>query len=527
MTLSADSPRQSQPRVAVIGSGYWGANLARALHQLGALAVVCDKSEDVLAVFRDKLGVETSTSLASALARKDVAAAVVATPLETRFFLTRQALLAHKHVYVEKPMVQDVAEGQELARLAEAGGLLLHVGQPLRHHPGLRRVLELIRAGELGRLKLLRIQRSMPASERREQHPLWSFAPQDLAIAQALAEAAEPEARPRSVATWGRLDEFTSTQLRFSSKLLAVLEVSWLHAFEAYRLELAGEAATVVFEPGRAEGALSLHRAEGGEVEFMELPADEPLLLECKRFLRAVAGAAANAPRDVGGAAEWLRTLELLKHARHSLERGGQRLELDGQGRVRPPAGVRPTSGFECESGREFGREAGHGRRREWAEGVDVHETALVEEGAELAPGVVVGPFSRVLAGARLGEGATLEQNVLVGADARVGANCRLGHNVSVGPGVVLEDGVVCGPGAVVGEVDAMASGPGGALGSDSRAEPGDRPTLLRAGSRLGANSTVLAGVTLDRDCRVPAGSVAAGAARDHVPAGSAPAREP
>jgi bifunctional N-acetylglucosamine-1-phosphate-uridyltransferase/glucosamine-1-phosphate-acetyltransferase GlmU-like protein len=94
------------PALAVIGSGYWGKNPVRNYYRLGALRIICDKNETLLAQSGEQYpGVETCLALNDVLSRKDIQGVVIATPAETHFTLARKALLAEKHVYVEKPLV--------------------------------------------------------------------------------------------------------------------------------------------------------------------------------------------------------------------------------------------------------------------------------------------------------------------------------------------------------------------------------------------------------------------------------------
>ncbi|RPJ04419.1 MAG: oxidoreductase, partial [Deltaproteobacteria bacterium] len=94
------------PSVAVVGTGYWGKNLVRNFHQIGALKMICDKNESVLGILQAQHpGVEICYALTDILKRDDIQGVVIATPAETHFFLAREVLLADKHVYVEKPLV--------------------------------------------------------------------------------------------------------------------------------------------------------------------------------------------------------------------------------------------------------------------------------------------------------------------------------------------------------------------------------------------------------------------------------------
>src|SRR5512143_1183320 len=101
------------PSVAVVGTGYWGKNLVRNFHQIGSLKMICDKNEAVLGTLQTQHpGVEICYALTDVLKRDDIGGVVIATPAETHFVLAREALLAGKHVFVEKPLVLNESEGR-------------------------------------------------------------------------------------------------------------------------------------------------------------------------------------------------------------------------------------------------------------------------------------------------------------------------------------------------------------------------------------------------------------------------------
>jgi UDP-2-acetamido-3-amino-2,3-dideoxy-glucuronate N-acetyltransferase len=127
---------EGRSHVAVVGSGYWGKNLVRNYHELGALELICDRDEEVLAGFaRQYPNVDTCLAFSEVLGREEIAAVAIATPAETHYALAREALLAGKHVYVEKPLVLEEAQGRELIELAGERGRVLMVGHLLQYHP--------------------------------------------------------------------------------------------------------------------------------------------------------------------------------------------------------------------------------------------------------------------------------------------------------------------------------------------------------------------------------------------------------
>ena len=131
-----DAARSTLPRIAVVGSGYWGKNLIRNFHQLGALEVICDKDDTLLDNFKRQYpDVQTCMAYSEVLHNDAVDAIVIATPAESHYKLAKEALLAGKNVFVEKPLTLDEAEGERLIHLAKDLGLTLMVGHLLRHHP--------------------------------------------------------------------------------------------------------------------------------------------------------------------------------------------------------------------------------------------------------------------------------------------------------------------------------------------------------------------------------------------------------
>ncbi|MDJ0975592.1 MAG: acyltransferase [Planctomycetota bacterium] len=146
-----------------------------------------------------------------------------------------------------------------------------------------------------------------------------------------------------------------------------------------------------------------------------------------------------------------------------------------------------------------------------------VHPTAVVDEGAALGPDARIWHFSHVCSGARIGAGSVLGQNVYVGPQVQIGAGCKIQNNVSVYEGVELEDDVFVGPSAVFTNVRTPRA-------HVSRKAEFD---LTRVGRyvTIGANATVVCGVTLAEGAFVAAGAVVTQDVPPYVLMQGAPAR--
>ena len=146
-----------------------------------------------------------------------------------------------------------------------------------------------------------------------------------------------------------------------------------------------------------------------------------------------------------------------------------------------------------------------------------IHETAVVDDPVEIGTGTKVWHFSHILAGAKIGRNCTISQNVMVGPDVRVGDNCKIQNNVSVYKGVTLEDGVFCGPSCVFTNVNTPRAE------IDRKKEISE--TLVRCGATIGANATIVCGVTLGEYSFVAAGSVVTRDVADFALVAGVPAR--
>lgn len=129
-----------------------------------------------------------------------------------------------------------------------------------------------------------------------------------------------------------------------------------------------------------------------------------------------------------------------------------------------------------------------------------IHSTAIVDDGAVIGDGTRVWHFVHVSAGSRIGERCSLGQNVYVGNDVRIGNNVKIQNNVSVFDAVTLEDDVFCGPSMVFTNV----YNPRSAIVRKNEY----RATLVKRGATLGANCTIVCGVTIDEYAFVGAGAV-------------------
>jgi UDP-2-acetamido-3-amino-2,3-dideoxy-glucuronate N-acetyltransferase len=148
---------------------------------------------------------------------------------------------------------------------------------------------------------------------------------------------------------------------------------------------------------------------------------------------------------------------------------------------------------------------------------VFAHETSFVDEPCQIGEGTKIWHFSHILPHVAIGRNCTIGQNVAIGPNVRIGNGCKIQNNVSLYEGVELEDDVFCGPSCVFTNVVNPRSG------ISRRKE--FRKTLVRRGATIGANATIICGVTLGSYCFIGAGAVITKHVHDYALMVGVPAR--
>ncbi|XOF33380.1 MAG: Gfo/Idh/MocA family oxidoreductase [Candidatus Electrothrix sp. YB6] len=483
--------------IAVIGTGYWGKNLVRNFYNLDALHTVCDTREDIVRNFTEQYpGTAGVYAFADVIENEDVQGVVLATPAVSHAAMAKEALLAGKDVYVEKPLCLSEEEGAELIDLADQHGRILMVGHLLWYHAAVLRLKELVDTGALGRIQYIYSNRLNLGKLRREENVLWSFAPHDISVTLGLLGE-----MPESIQAQGgnylhsRIADSTVSLLNFASGVRAHIFVSWLHPFKEQKLVVVGEKKMAVFDdtapwpeklalyPHSVEWSGNVPVAHKADVEYVALEESEPLRAECQAFLDAMS--TRKAPYTDGR--EGLNVLKVLNRCQQALE-SGTAVPVEQQG-----AGVNRVN-------------------------YQAHPSAVIDNDVIIGGKTKVWHFSHILSGSRIGPECSIGQNAVIGPNVQVGRGCKIQNNVSVYDGVTLEDYVFCGPSMVFTNVyNPRCEFP--------RKEE-YRQTLVRQGATLGANCTIVCGISIGRYAFIGAGAVVKNNVPDFALMVGSPARQ-
>ncbi len=483
------------PSVACIGAGYWGKNLVRNFHGLGALAAVCEsdpqRCSDIQAQYP---GVRTVSSVDDVLSDSTIDAVAIATPAETHADLVSQSLRAGKDVFVEKPLCLSIAQGSELVALAKSEGRQLMVGHLLWYHPAVLKLKELVDSGELGRIQYIYSNRLNLGKIRREENILWSFAPHDISVILGLVGE-----MPESVSAQGgnylhdRIADVTVTLLSFPSGVKAHVFVSWLHPFKEQKLVVVGDRQMAVFDdmeehdklvlyPHRIEWRNTLPVVARADGQAVPLDRTEPLREECLHFLTSIQ--TRQTPRTDGE--EGLRVLTVLQQSHNALLASSSSHSHAAAPSQEAAGAAPPVAALASASGDGSGYFA--------------HASAFIDEDVTIGRGTTIWHVSHVLAQSKIGASCRIGQNVVIGPRASVGDRVKIQNNVSVYEGVTLEDDVFCGPSMVFTNV----LNPRSEIPRMSEVQR----TLVRRGATLGANCTIVCGTTIGEYAFIGAGAV-------------------
>jgi predicted dehydrogenase len=293
-------------KIGLVGHGYWGRNLARTFAELAELTWLCDAQPDALkdsAVRYPRA--QTTTSFDDLLSDPELEAVVVATTASGHYELSKRALEAGKHVFVEKPPAETEANAEDLIATAEANGRVLMPGYLLLYHPAVQTLKRLVDSGELGEVLYLYSNRVNLGRIRTDENTVSSLGVHDLSVILYLLgeEPSECWAHGSSYLTPG-IEDVAFCYLRFPSDKVAHMHLSWLDPHKMRRITVVGKEKMVVFDDMELERKVTIYekwpeqpaetygewQTRTGDIFSPKIPSDEPLRRECSHFLDLVGG---------------------------------------------------------------------------------------------------------------------------------------------------------------------------------------------------------------------------------------------
>jgi predicted dehydrogenase len=331
-------------RLGVIGYGYWGPNLVRHFAQLGGcqLTAVADSDESRLAQLRRLHPTVRAVAHGEDLVdAADVDALAIATPISTHYALAREALRHGKHVLVEKPMAATAAHCKELIGLAEEQEKVLMVDHTFVYSGAVRKIRELVQAGELGRIYYYDAVRINLGLFQRDLNVLWDLAPHDFSIMAYLIDK-DPVAVSAVGAApirWGgwRPESIAYVTVEYGDGTLGHLHLNWLSPVKIRRALIGGSQKIVVYDHLDPDNQVKIFdkgvdavtdedrrrilvQYRTGDMHAPKVDQTEALELACRDFV----GCIRTGRRPVADGWAGLRVVRLLEAAQESLDAKGK-----------------------------------------------------------------------------------------------------------------------------------------------------------------------------------------------------------
>ncbi|MBV9998645.1 MAG: Gfo/Idh/MocA family oxidoreductase [Verrucomicrobia bacterium] len=327
--------------VGVVGCGYWGPNLVRNFRSLPDcdLKAMCDVSEARLKHLKSLYPeVEGITSFEHLLNGIGLDAVVIATPVKHHFALAKAALLAGKHTLIEKPMAASAAECEELIEIADRNGLVLMVGHTFLYSAPVRKIVELVRSGEIGDIRYINSRRLNLGLFQKDINVAWDLAPHDLSIIlHILGEGPQVVNCQGNAHVTPGIEDVTNISLQFRHQRFATIQSSWLVPRKIREMTIVGSRRMIVYDdvetlekirvydvrverPPHNDTFADFHYSyHYGDSFIPHLKQEEPLKTQCQHFLDSIAGGTKPLTDGQNG----LELVRILEAATTSLKRHG------------------------------------------------------------------------------------------------------------------------------------------------------------------------------------------------------------
>ncbi|MGA8659164.1 MAG: Gfo/Idh/MocA family oxidoreductase [Chthoniobacterales bacterium] len=327
--------------VGVVGCGYWGPNLVRNFKGLPNcnLKAMCDVSEERLKHLRSLYSdVDGITDFGHLLNGAGLDAVVVATQVKNHYTLAKASLLAGKHTLIEKPMASCSAECEELIEIAERNGLVLMVGHTFLYSAPVRKIVEIVQAGDIGEIRYINSRRLNLGLYQKDVNVAWDLAPHDISIIlHVLGEF------PLVVNCQGNahltpgIEDVTNISLAFRHKRFASIQSSWLEPRKIREMTIVGTRRMIVYDDLETNEKIRIYdvRVERpphydtfadfhysyhyGDSYIPYIKQEEPLRAECQHFLECIE----KGTTPLTGGREGLELVKVLEAASRSLKSEG------------------------------------------------------------------------------------------------------------------------------------------------------------------------------------------------------------
>jgi predicted dehydrogenase len=333
-------------RLGVIGCGHWGPNHIRNFSLLpdAQVVAVADISRERLTAIQQQYShVTPYEDYHELLARDDIQAVVVSAPTQTHYRITKDALLAGKHVLCEKPISYRSREGDELIRLADEKRLLLMIGHVFLFNNGILKLKELLAAREAGRLYYVTAKRTNLGPIRQDVNSVYDLASHDISIINFLLDA-----MPLRVSALGQaflqngIEDVAFISLQYPDDILANIHVSWLDPKKIREITIVGDKKMVTWDDLSFTGPVRIYDNQiishpyyhdfgefqlltrEGNVTIPRVHMEEPLKVQSQYFLSCLR----TGRMEIGTAQHGVDVVRVIEAVVESLAEHGRPVDI-------------------------------------------------------------------------------------------------------------------------------------------------------------------------------------------------------
>ncbi|MEY2792131.1 MAG: hypothetical protein RJA76_123 [Bacteroidota bacterium] len=332
-------------KIGIIGYGYWGINLLRNfLHTANCTVTsLCDARQERLdkALSVEK-NLQTYTDVDDFLAHAPIDAVVIATPVFLHYALAKKALLAGKHVLVEKPLTSSSDEAKELIDISEKNKLVLAVDHTFLYTNSVQKIKSIIDNGEMGTLQYFDSTRINLGLFQPDVNVIWDLAPHDISILHYLVKE-----RPISLQCVGQshtnngLENIAYLSLKYQSNFIAHFTCSWVSPVKIRRILIGGDQKMCLYDDVEPTEKIKIYDTgftaktetekhklfidyRVGDIYIPKIAQNEALAGLASDFIQAIA---TNSKTMVDGHAG-LEVVQILEAAQQSIASGGKEIKL-------------------------------------------------------------------------------------------------------------------------------------------------------------------------------------------------------
>ncbi len=302
--------------IGQIGCGYWGPNLVRNFSKIKEIErlVVCDSDKELLKKASSEFpAIETTESSEAIINDSSIDAVIIALPAAMHYEYARKALLAGKHIMVEKPFAMKCEEAEDLIQIGKEKGRIVMAAHTFIYNSVVRRIKQYIDDGELGDIHYIFSQRLNLGRVRQDVNALWNLAPHDISIILYWLDEEPSKVFAKGVSFLQEgIEDLVFVHMDFPSGKSAHIHVTWLDPLKTRKMVIVGSRKMLVYDDVSADAKIMIYdkgidktlqddlkheiydyasfhlKNRVGDVLIPKIDFDEPLKVECRHFIECI-----------------------------------------------------------------------------------------------------------------------------------------------------------------------------------------------------------------------------------------------